>query len=738
MTRHHLTLLALIVLSNDIAISQTKEHLTIERIFRPPSLGGANVSKIQWLSNGDGMAYLRSNPYEDVNELWFFDVGLKISRKLLDIGSVVRGEQKFTKEELAQRERRRQTEAGISGFQITPGGQEMAIPLNGDIYKFNIADGRTQQLTFTAASELDPKISPKGDMLAYVREGELYVLDLGSLQELRLTHDATAQITNGLSEFVAQEEMGRSTGYAWSPDGTQIAYLQVDNSPVAEFRIPNFLAGETSIEIQEYPKAGEANAQVNLGVVSIRGGPTRWLSLTDDTDRYLARFQWTPDGSSLAVQLQTRDQDTLDLLLCDATSGKSRIVLREVDPRWVKLHDHLTFMDKRKQFLWSSERDGFRHLYLYDLNGALVNQVTRGSWEIDKVSGVDEREGIVYFTANEASPIERHLYRVRFDGTGLVRITEQRGWHDITMAPDMKSFADSYSTATRPPVVSLVTTAGGRIAWVEENSVPELERYALPSPEFMMIKGGDRTTGLHAYIIKPSSFDPTKKYPVIQYVYGGPTSQIVEDRWGSGGGMARQLWHKMMAEKGYIVFGVDNRGTPGRGRMFQNPIHKRLGEVEVEDQLAGTTYLRSLPFVDASRMMMWGKSYGGFVTCMTMTGPDTTFALGIALAPVTNWRNYDTHYTERYMERPVENAGGYVSSSPVYRAQYLRGKFLLVHGIADDNVHFQESVVFADELQKHNKQFSFMPYPKSTHSFSGSQVGLHLYTLLSRYIHDNL
>jgi dipeptidyl-peptidase-4 len=732
------SLLPLLIVAGAGSVSQTKEPLTVERIFQSPSLAGVSVSKVQWSSDGRGFAYLRSGPEDSGNELWWFDVRRKVPGKIVDARQVTGGEQKLSKEEQAQRERRRQSVAGIADFQIVPGGEEVLIPLNGNVYKCNIENGKIQQLTFTPSPELDPTISPKGNLLAYVRDGELYVKDLSSLRETRLTHDATPKLKNGVSEFVAQEEMGRRAGYAWSPDGSRIAYLQVDNGPVTEFHIQNLLDERASSEIQEYPRAGGANAKLRLGVVSVGGGETQWIDLREGTDRYVARFQWMTDGSSLAVQLQTRDQDTLDLLAYDVSSGTSRLLVREVDARWVKLHDHLVFLKRNKQFLWSSERDGFRHLYLYDMKGTLVNQVSKGTWEVDKVAGVDEEEGMVYFTANEQSPRERHLYRVGLGGSGFARITKNRGWHDITMAPDRNSFVDSYSTATQPPIVFLSSPSGARLGWVEENASPDAGKFALPSPEFMMVKSGDGTTMLYAYMIKPSSFDSTRKYPVIQYVYGGPTSQIVEDRWGSGGGMARQLWHRMMAEDGYIVFGVDNRGTPGRGREFQNTIYRRLGEVELEDQCAGAAYLGSLPYVDASRIMVWGKSYGGYMTCMAMTHPQTPFALGVALAPVTDWHNYDTHYTERYMDLPQENAGGYRSSSPVYRTEHLSRRLLLVHGMADDNVHFQESVIFADRLQKQNKQFSFMPYPTSTHAFSGNQVGLHLYSLLTRYIHDNL
>ena len=751
------------------AAGQDKLPLSVERIFQKPSLDGVRVRNVQWSPDGRSIAYLRSNATSDVKDLRSFDVASGTSHVLVRAQDVLSGEQVFSKEEEMLRERTRQDDIGITHYFWSPDSRTIYIPMNGEIYQFDLATKATVRLTETPGSEFDPKISPSGTHLAYVRDGEIHVRELSSDNEIQLTTGATQKIKHGVSEYIAQEEMYRTTGYWWSPDGRKIAYLRIDNTPVNIFNIPNFLTPYTESTPQEYPKAGTVNTIVNVGIVPSTGGPSVFLDLGNNPDIYIARVDWLPGGDKLAVQVQTRNQDTLDLVVYDLNHETHQVILRETDPRWVNLHDHLRFLRGGKQFIWSSERDGFRHLYLYDIQGKLLNQITKGQWEVVMLVAVIERQNVIYFTARERSPRELHLYSMNFDGSRLTRISEVRGHHDITMSSDFTRYIDIYSNITDPPRVALKTPGRKTETLIEPNPTTELEKFALPEPEFLTIKA---TSGydLHAFMIRPSSLsskhqtlnssqskrrasgasvpltvgaphgasEPIKKFPAIVYVYGGPTSQIVEDQWGTGGGMARSLWHRSMAEKGYIVFGIDGRGTPGRGRKFQEMIHKRLGKVELEDQLNAVAYLKSLPYVDSTRIMIWGKSYGGFMTCMAMLTTGEMFKLGIAVAPVTDWRNYDTHYTERYLEHPRENADGYRLSSPISYANGLRNKLLIVHGVADDNVHFQDSILLAEELQKTNKQFDFMIYPMSTHSFSGDIVGTHLYTLLTRYIRENL
>ncbi len=720
-----------------LAVSQPVQTLTVERIFEKPYLGGVRFSNVQWSPDGTQLAYLRADAMEDNKELWLFDLKSKKSRRLLGAGDILERAQTFSREEQMMRERTRQSDIGITSYAWFPDGSALLIPLGGDAYMYALETKEVRNLTSSERSEFDAKLSPDGTCLAYVRDREVYCRDLGKNVEVKLTSGSSNKITNGISEFIAQEEMDRTTGFWWAPDGQTIAYLQVDNSAVKEFNLPNYLTPYTEVERQEYPKAGEQNAKVKVGVVPSGGGQTIWMDLGANDAIYVARVDWHPNGKHLAIQRQSRNQDTLELLLFETKSGKSRLVLREVDRQWVSLHDNFRFLQDGKKFIWSSERDGFQHLYLYDLNGRLISQVTKGSWQVEKLLGLNQDDSRIFFIAMEKSPLERHVYEIRIDGFGLRRLSLENGWHEAVLSGSGGFFADTYSTITRPPSLRAMSIDGKQVIDIEANGSPDVRKYALPAPEFLTIQT-DGKVNLHAVMTKPSKFDPGKKYPVIMYVYGGPTSQVVLDQWGAGGGMARSLWHRMMAERGYIVFAVDGHGTPGRGRDFQRGIHKELGTKELEHQLVGVAYLKSLPFVDPEKIMIWGKSYGGFMTCVAMFRESTPFKLGISLAPVVDWTNYDTHYTERYLELPSVNSDGYRKSSPLYFARLLNKRFLLVHGVADDNVHFQDSMLLVDALQRANRQFDFMAYPKSTHAFSGDDVGTHLYKLLARYIQENL
>ncbi|MER3523702.1 MAG: S9 family peptidase [Ignavibacteria bacterium] len=717
--------------------AQSRQQLTVERLFALPSLSGVAVSTVSWSPTGKLVAYLRSDAEGGAHEVWLYDAIAKRAARFLGADELFAGEEHVSPEEQMLRERTRSTRSGISNYFWAPDGKSIFVPYSGDLFRVEVSTKRVERILDTPSAEFDPKISPDGTRVAFIREGEVFVKELATGMETRLTSDATNKIKNGISEFVAQEEMDRHTGYWWSPDSKRIAYLQIDNTPVKEFLIPNFLTDYTDVQKQEYPKAGTANTVVRVGVVGVEGSTTTWMRLGSNPDVYVPRVQWLPNGNTLAVQVQSRNQDTIDVLLCDPATGTARLLLRETDPRWVSLHDGLYFFKDGERFLWLSERDGFRHLYLYTIKregvAEPVRQITRGRWDIESVVGVDERRELVYFTAYEKSSLEIHFYSIRLDGSSFKRLSTSDGFRSIAMAPDAQHYVEQYSTVMRPPLLAHMTVSKSTAAMIEENRVPHLDDFDLPQPQFITIPSADGSVQLHAFIITPPLIDGSRRYPAVVYQYNGPTAQVVVNRWGG----VRMLWHRALAAKGYVVFAVDGRGTPGRGRAFQNLIHKRLGEVELQDQLAGAAYLKALPYVDSTRVMIWGKSYGGFMTCMAMFRTNA-FKLGIAVAPVTDWKNYDTHYTERYLELPYENSEGYRLSSPLTYAGGLNGKLLLIHGVVDDNVHFQDSMLLVDALQKANKQFDFMAYPRSTHSFAGSVVGTHWYSLMTRYIQDHL
>jgi dipeptidyl-peptidase-4 len=534
-------------------------------------------------------------------------------------------------------------------------------------------------------------------------------------------------------DWVYPEELDLRTAYWWSPDSSQIAYLQMDERPVTKYPLVNFLTPTAEVETMRYPKAGEANPVVRVGVVALKGGETRWMETGTDPSVYIARVNWLRDSRRLAIQRLSRAQTQLDLLLADSTSGSAQVILTERDPSWINLHDDLYFFADGQRFLWSSERDGFCHLYLYDLSGKVLRQLTRGSWEVTQVAAVDEGEGAVYFLATQKSPIERHLYKLRASDGIATRMTREDGTHSIRMSPDARRFVDTYSNAMTPPREDLYRADGTLVLAVNENKVAELAEYGLQPVEFFAVRGADGTE-LNAMVIKPPDFDPARKYPVLVYTYGGPHAQVVRNAWAG----ASFLWHQMMAQNGYIIFALDNRGSGGRGHAFESYLHGKFGETELADQLAGVNYLKSLPYVDSSRIGIWGWSYGGYMTCYAMTRAPETFKAGFAGAPVTDWRQYDTIYTERYLGRPQENPEGYKNSSPVSYVAQLKGKLLVAHGTGDDNVHFANSVELSQALIEARRYAEILIYPGRGHGISDAQARVHLFLRVTRFFLENL
>jgi dipeptidyl-peptidase-4 len=581
------------------------------------------------------------------------------------------------------------------------------------------------------------KFSPDGSKAGFVRDNDLYVTDLATGRETRLTHDGGEQIINGTFDWVYEEELGLQDGWRWSPDGERIAFWRIDQSPVRTF----YLIQETDSLYSQplairYPKAGTPNPLARIGVVELAGGRTTWMDTGTDTEALLARMDWAASSGEVVIQRTNRIQNRIDVLLADAGTGRSRTVLAEADSAWVDVTDDFHWLNDGRQFLWSSERDGWNHLYLYNRDGTLVRQLTRGPWEVTRVMGVDERGGWVYFGATEEGPAERHVYRVRLNGRGgMEQLSREAGTHAAAISPAGTYYLDVYSTITTPAVTRLHRADGTPVRTLVENARVRgvIGNLAVQAPEFITIPAADGTP-LNAWIIRPADFDPARKYPVLMYVYGGPGSQTVLNSWGG----ARYLWHQMIAQRGYIVVSVDNRGTGSRGRDFKKSVYLRLGEYEAEDQIAAARWLARQPYVDAERIGIWGWSYGGYTTAMALTRPDAPFKAGIAVAPVADWGLYDTIYTERFMRTPQQNPEGYRLGAPVNAVANLRAKLLIVHGTGDDNVHFQNSVRLANALQAAGKQFQFMAYPNRTHSISGGPTSAHLYTMLTDWLVQNL
>jgi dipeptidyl-peptidase-4 len=581
------------------------------------------------------------------------------------------------------------------------------------------------------------KFSPDGSKVGFVRDNDLYVTDLATGRETRLTNDGGEQIINGTFDWVYEEELGLQDGWRWSPDGQRIAFWRIDQSPVRTF----YMIQETDSLYSQpialrYPKAGTPNPIARIGVVGVGGGATTWMDTGSDTEVLLSRMEWAESPTEVVIQRQNRIQNRIDVLLADATTGRSRPLFTESDAAWVDVHDDFHWLDDGRQFLWSSERDGWNHLYVYNRDGSVARQLTRGPWEVTRVMSVDERGGWVYFGATEEGPEERHVYRVRLNGRGGVeQLSREAGTHAATVSPAGTYYLDAYSTMSTPPVTRLHRADGAPVRTLVENTPAReaIGRLAVGAPEFFTIRTGDGAE-LNAWMIKPADFDPSRKYPVLMYVYGGPGSQTVLNSW-SG---SRYLWHQSIAQRGYIVVSVDNRGTGARGRDFKKAVYLKLGQYEAADQIAAANWLASQPYVDPARIGIWGWSYGGYTTAMALTRPGAPFKAGIAVAPVADWGLYDTIYTERFMRTPQENPEGYRLGAPQTSAANLRGKLLIVHGTGDDNVHFQNSVRLANALQAAGKQFQFMAYPNRTHGISGGNTSAHLHTLLTDWIIQNL
>jgi dipeptidyl-peptidase-4 len=709
--------------------TMTKKRLTVERVFSDPNLSGPTPIRLDFSPDGRTITYLRPKDENDeILDLWVYDVDADRHAPLVRTEELLPPDQiEISEQEAAHRERMRIRQTGIVDYQWAKSGDRLLFPLSGALYVYDLdaQPGRRVRCVVDArpGPVYDPKFSPQGTMIAFVRDGNLFAVSADGGELRQLTLDGVGTVQNGVAEFVAQEEMGRHTGYWWSPDGERIAYTQIDEAPVSLVQRPAYYADRVEVIEQRYPAAGEANARVHVGVVELETGQTTWMDTGKESDVYIARVDWLPDSQTVAIQVQSRDQKTLDLLFADAGTGASRTNLSEEDDFWVELHDDLRFLEKSERFIWSSESTGYRHLYLYDLNGRLIRPLTRGPWPVTRLSGVDEERGVVYFEGWTESPLERHLYRVPLEGGQVEQVTHQPGWHEVALASDCTQYVDTHSDVLHPPQVYLCTSNGRRVTTLEANELPERSEVDWVEPEFVELEAEDGTP-LYGRLTRPPDFDPQRTYPAIVEVYGGPHAQKVRNAWDAS------LYAQLLAHQGFVVFELDNRGMSNRGLAFASALHLHMGGVEVRDQLVGVAYLKALPYVDPERIGVFGWSYGGYMTLMCMTRAPGVFKAGVAVAPVTDWHLYDTHYTEQYMGHPEENAEGYKQGSVLTHVGNLRGKLLLVHGMADDNVLFQNSVMLMDALQQARIPFEMMTYPGKKHGIRGKPVRIHLFEMI--------
>ena len=651
----------------------------------------------------------------------------------------------------------------IEGYAYSQDGSKVLIYTDSErVWRQNtkgyyyLFDLNTEKLTPISEREkgyqMFAKLSPDGSHVAFVRDRNLYVVDLATMEEIQLTSNgADGSIINGTSDWVYEEEFGLRDGWAWSPDSRHIAFYTFDESNTRDFFMTDLLQLYPVEEAFRYPKAGQDNSEVQVGIVNVVSKEIAYFD-TDtwfeggDTHEYIPQMGWTPaiDGTHRVWMIRlNRDQNVLDLIYGHPETMDIDVVLHEEETSWIDVNSgKIQFLEDDKHFVWLSETEGYRHMYLHANKGERVRTITSGDWEVSAFSGIDEDKEMVYFTATLESPLERHLYAVNYtsETSSPQRITRKKGTHAINLSTDAAYYIGTFSNSTAPPVVTLHAIDGTPLKVLEDNQnlVETLATVDPPTPEFITVPGADGTM-LNASLIKPRTFSPDSEYPLLMYVYGGPGSQTVRESWGG----SRYLWHAMLADElNIIIASVDNRGTGARGKDFESGPYKKLGQLESADQIAAAQYLGDLAYIDADRIGIWGWSYGGYMTLMTMLTGDgpNTFKFGLSVAPVTDWGLYDTIYTERYMSTPQKNPEGYSEGAPLSYAANLKShqRLLLVHGDFDDNVHFQHAAQMANELQAENKQFEFMMYPGRNHGIFGGKTRLHLHTMMTRFIQDAL
>ncbi len=732
-----------------VATGAGAAELTIDRLFDAPSLAGPTIVGLKISPDGSRVTYLKGKA-DDKNrlDLWEYNIHDGQARVLVDSKALAPKQEKLSDEEIGRRERQRTAAlSGILEYTFAPAGDAVLFPLNGKLYYCQLATKKQKavvEFIDTQGFATDATVSPAGGTIAYVRDQNLYAYDIAAKTEKALTSDGGGAIKNGMAEFIAQEEMDRSTGYWWAPDGRHIAFARVDESPIKVTERFEISADNVATFAQRYPTTGGPNVLIKLGVIDIKTGAVTWMDLGADPDIYLARVNWLPDGKTLAVQRESRNQRKLDLLFADIDSGNARTVLTETSNTWIDLNDELSFLKKSHEFIWASARDGYTHLYLYGTDGHLIRQLTAGNWVVDDfrkraVMGIDEKTRTVYFSATEKSPTERHLYSTSLDTADphqVHRITQEAGVHGISMSPDARFYIDNFTSSSQPPQVSLRAADGAIKAWLLENRLdaqhPDAPYLADNSiPEIGTLTAADGQA-LYYQLFKPLHFDPAKRYPAVVDVYGGPGVQRVVNNWHGN------LFTQILTRAGYVVFTLDNRGSAHRGTAFQNPIHDRMGVIEVADQVQGARWLGAQSFVDPKRIGVWGWSYGGYMTLNLMFKASDVYRAGVSGAPVTDFALYDTHYTERYLDRPQDNAAGYAASSVLPYAKDLKGPLLVMHGMSDDNVLFLNSTKLFRRLQDLSKPFDVMVYPGAKHGLMRQNDGRHGYKMIKRFFDENL
>ena len=709
-----------------------KKPLTIEAIFAEGGLTGRVPENIKWSPDGTKVSFVQRDDAGEHGQLWYADATTGEKKVLVSEAKLALLSPPLStiKDE---REKERLSRYQVAAYVWSPDSKQLLFDSRGQLWLYNVENGTAVQFTSAPEPSQDPKFSSDGSHVSYVRKHNLYVRSLaGDKGERQLTKDKDDNLFNGEVDWVYAEELSVRSNYFWSPDNREIVFLQMDETQVPTYPITDWLPTHPKVDPEKYPKAGDPNPAVRLGVVGADGGKIKWISLTKENDIYIPRFGWVGPGVMWAEVLN-RAQDRMDLYFIDAHSGKSHKVLTETSPdAWVNVTNDFHVLKSGDRFIWSSWRDGHTHLYLYSFDkqnplagdAKLERQLEQGEYEVLGVEGVDEGSGTIFFTANKDDPRQTHIFSVKADGTGFTKLSGEEGTYTATFADDAKHYVQDYSNLLTPPRLSVCAVGGPCHSIFESRSVAE---YGLSPLKYMEFKADDGETLYGQLLLPPEATGG--KIPLIVSVYGGPAGQLVKNSWGDG----TELFHQLMAQRGFAIFSVDNRGTPDRGRKFSAAIRKQFGGIELKDQLASlNSLLAQVPQLDRDRVAMWGWSNGASMTLFSMTHSDV-FKAGVSVAPVTDWHNYDSIYTERYMGLPKDNVKGYEDSSMPKAAKDLHGALMLAHGTSDDNVHLQNSIQMIDALIKAGKQFRLMVYPDKTHSISGSTARTHLFHMMQEH-----
>jgi len=580
-------------------------------------------------------------------------------------------------------------------------------------------------------------LSPDGKKTAFVRDNNLYIRDLSEEEEEEITNDGKYnEIINGAADYVYYE-FDLAPGFAWSPDSTKLAYYRFDEREVPPVSITMFNSLYPESFTYKFPKPGEKNAVVQIYVYNLDTGAARRMDIGEEKDQYIPRIKWTNNSKTLCISRMNRHQNRLELLFCEPATGKSKVFFSETNKYWIDIHDNLTFLPGDRQFLWTSEKDGYNHIYLYNTRGNLIRQITKGNWDVREFLGYDTKSGTLFYTSSETSPLRTDVYAIKINGRGKTKLNKRTGRNRASFSRTYKYFVNTFSDANTPPALSIHDSRGKIVKILEDNSKLRMliRSFGFTNKEFFKFKTSEGIE-LNAWMIKPSDFSEDKKHPVLMYEYGGPGSQTVTDSWDRN-----NAWYQMLAQKGYLVVSVDGRGSGGRGQEFKKATYLNLGKYEAADQIEGARHLATLPYVDASRIGIFGGSYGGYMAALCILKGADVFKLAVSSKPVTHWKYYDTIYTERYMQTPQENPDGYRESAPITYVDKFRGKLLLLHGTADDNVHVQHSMMFAQALVEADKQFDMIYYTNKNHGYNHNRSGntrFHLHKKITEFILNTL